>query len=273
MLNLIKMNMSRLFMTKTIYVLLLITFVSFAGFSAVITDEGSEIERELIEQEMAEAEPGESFGMAIVPLNDIDQLLFEDVYEQLSVTGLMLILIGVSAVGYIDDERRHGFLKNLTLGKHEKKYVFLSKLAVVLLQAFILNCAALLGILVGLFLKDILLIGSAAYVLKLFVYNSLLDTAFAMAMMALYECVRRNVPILLVAVFCAFNAMTLICIMIEDRLAGVLPVNFGLSGLLIEYRVHMGCLEAPVSSLIVAIASIIIYSSIGSVIYAKRDVI
>ena len=61
----------------------------------------------------------------------------EDVYAEMVGSGVLLIFAGVFASVYSDEERKSGFLKNLTVGRSGKKYIFASKAPVLLLLCFL----------------------------------------------------------------------------------------------------------------------------------------
>ena len=84
-----------------------------------------EISRQLVERDVAIRR----IGVAGTSL--------EDVYAEMVGSGVLLIFAGVFASVYSDEERKSGFLKNLTVGRSGKKYIFASKAPVLLLFCFL----------------------------------------------------------------------------------------------------------------------------------------
>ena len=100
-----------------------------------IDPETQELDRIIMEEEEIDADEAR-FGTTVGGTLTQDTPL-EDVYAEMVGSGVLLIFAGVFASVYSDEERKSGFLKNLTVGRSGKKYIFASKAPVLLLFCFL----------------------------------------------------------------------------------------------------------------------------------------
>ena len=136
MINLMKMNGIRMFHSKLFYVMMILCFGIFLFFASLEIDtETQELDRIIMEEEEIDADEAR-FGTTVGGTLTQDTPL-EDVYAEMVGSGVLLIFAGVFASVYSDEERKSGFLKNLTVGRSGKKYIFASKAPVLLLFCFL----------------------------------------------------------------------------------------------------------------------------------------
>ena len=136
MINLMKMNGIRMFHSKLFYVMMILCFGIFLFFASLEIDpETQELDRIIMEEEGIDADEAR-FGTTVGGTLTQDTPL-EDVYAEMVGSGVLLIFAGVFASVYSDEERKSGFLKNLTVGRSGKKYIFASKAPVLLLLCFL----------------------------------------------------------------------------------------------------------------------------------------
>ena len=136
MINLMKMNGIRMFHSKLFYVMMILCFGIFLFFASLEIDpETQELDRLIMEEEEIDADEAR-FGTTVGGTLTQDTPL-EDVYAEMVGSGVLLIFAGVFASVYSDEERKSGFLKNLTVGRSGKKYIFASKAPVLLLFCFL----------------------------------------------------------------------------------------------------------------------------------------
>lgn len=100
-----------------------------------IDPETQELDRIIMEEGEIDADEAR-FGTTVGGTLTQDTPL-EDVYAEMVGSGVLLIFAGVFASVYSDEERKSGFLKNLTVGRSGKKYIFASKAPVLLLFCFL----------------------------------------------------------------------------------------------------------------------------------------
>ena len=136
MINLMRMNGIRMFHSKLFYVMMILCFGIFLFFASLEIDpETQELDRIIMEEEEIDADEAR-FGTTVGGTLTQDTPL-EDVYAEMVGSGVLLIFAGVFASVYSDEERKSGFLKNLTVGRSGKKYIFASKAPVLLLFCFL----------------------------------------------------------------------------------------------------------------------------------------
>ncbi|MBO4591649.1 MAG: ABC transporter permease [Eubacterium sp.] len=236
MLNLINMNVKRLFKTRALYATTIILFGLF-------------------------------FFIALFAAKST----FDDLSDELIGSGMIFMLVGIFATVYSDEERKSGFLKNLDASKKSKINIFLSKIPVILLYNTILVLTAFAALFLGKMGNGATTASISAYVLFL-LFRILAGTAYGTAFLAIYEIARGNVVPTILTVFAAFNLHGVLINMVEK---GVGMNNHILSNNLIVSKAMQISVAQPynfISVLLVVFAWIILYSIIGMIIFQKRDV-
>ena len=288
MINLIKMNFYRMLRSKFVYILLLITF----GITLLITSlETDPAEQELNQQIMEEQgigpnEADESVGIVIggnisVGGSAEENSSLEEIYAGMIGSGFILLMTGIFVAVYSDEERKSGFLKNLTVGVKGKKYIFASKIPIVLLFCTAQMLVVLAAVRIGCNRMGEYAIGDVGNLIRYMVTEILLHTAYGLFIMACYEMCRSIVLDILIAVFGSLNLFGFIVSMLETQI-GVLRSLTQIWGgrlELVQYflvtrarDVAVSCQSYPfVPSIVIAIAGLILYGILGMIIYSKRD--
>ncbi len=282
MINLTKMNLSRLIFNKLFYILLLINFGLCMLVASVSVDmEDQELDRQIMEAQGIGSED-DSVGLTIG--GDLtEDTPFEDIYAEMVSSGVMLIFVGVFASVYIDEERKSGFLKNLTVGKAGKKYIFASKLPVMFIFSAFLLLTGLVAMYVSCNRSGNYAITAGGDLMNYIVTQSLLHTAFGMAVMVCYELFRSVVLNILVAVFAAFNLFGFIIALLE-RYIGFIRMLTEVWGGRLELTQYMLITRVTnlqitgngfpfVPSLVVALAGLVWYIMLGMLIHSRRDTV
>ena len=278
MLNLINMNLTRLFKTKVFYVTLLIlcTLVFMLTKAEVsVNDENGKVQQMVNEnEEITEDDKAEIMSDLTEEIPDT----FDETVKGQMGSGMLFIMVGIFAAVYNDEERKSGFLKNLTQTKG-KQMIFLSKIPVILLYTLIMVLATFVAVKIG-FIGSGLSIENVFDVIRFMAYEVLYVTAFGVGIMAIYEIARGSVvPIILTIIF-AGNLQGQILQFIEVKLAGLSDffVNifskFDLSQNLIVSKagqLQAGAGFSYTSGLIVGLIGLVVYSIIGMTVFADRD--
>ena len=283
MINLIKANIYRLLHAKVTYVILILAVLFYLlgfGFMKIIYDAYEPGEDEVV---MSEAEePGDTS----VTFTYSDEYEHEEVnsYKMLvdmMGTGMITMMVGVFAAIFTDEERKSGFLKNLPKAPRGKRKIFLAKSAVMFFYSLVMTAVLVAA---SLILAAIYHIGFI-YDMKEYVIfwgkHVILLTAFGTAMMAIYEIIRKSIPVIIVALLSStlVNVITVIETVLVMK--NIVPEKFidlfGYSQYMIITRSSSLIVgsdnAAHVSTWIVGFVSIVIYGIIGSLIYRKRDVL
>lgn len=280
MINLIKMNFYRMLRSKFVYILLLITF----GITLLITSlETDPAEQELNQQIMEEqgVDPNEE-GVGIVLGDTIEEnSSLDDIYGSMVGSGLVLLMTGIFGAVYSDEERKSGFLKNLTVGVKGKKYIFASKIPIVLLFCAVQMLVTLVAVGIGSNMMGEYTVSHMGNLIRYIVTQTFLHAAYGLLVMAFYEMCRNIVLSILIAVFGSLNLFGFIISLLETQI-GVLRSLTQIWGgrlELVQYflvtrarDVAVSCRSYPfVPSIVIAIVGLILYGILGMIIYSKRD--
>lgn len=245
MLNLIRMNMNRLFKTKALYTTMIIVFGLFFLLAKIAGGEGT----------IAEF-VGEFLG-----------------------SGLVLMLVGIFATVYSDEERKSGFLKNLGSSKGRKRLIFVSKIPVIFLYNVTLLIAGTAATFIGMAGRGAA-IGNLALFAGFLFFETLIGTAFGTAFLAIYEVARGNVMPIILTIIAAGNLHGMLLKFAEAKIAQMIPALAPameahiLSGNLIVSRSQEISVINPFDHfavLVVAIVGIAVYAVLGMTVFEKRD--
>lgn len=290
MINLIKMNFYRIIRSRFVYVMLLITFGIFLLITSLETDPAEqELEQQILEEQGIDPnEADESVGIVIggnmsVGGSAEENSSLEEIYAGMIGSGFILLMTGVFVAVYSDEERKSGFLKNLTVGIKGKKYIFASKIPIVLLFCTAQMLVVLAAVRLGCNLMGEYAIGDVGNLIRYMVTEILLHTAYGLFIMACYEMCRSIVLNILIAVFGSLNLFGFIVSMLETKLGVLRSLTQIWDGRLelVQYFLVTRAREMPVNypafpfvpSLFVAAAGLIVYGILGMIIYSRRDTI
>ncbi len=252
MLNLIKMNLYRFFKTRVFYVTLLITIIGSGLLAGLDTDPTSQ---------------------------------FEELYASFTSSGYILIMVGVFAIVFSEEERKSGFLKNLLTPSSGKKYIFAAKIPVVFLYSLIMFLGALVAIRIGSlgWGEGRCSVQSMGTLISFIVLEVILHTVFGIAMMALYEITRNTIIPIMITIFGSANLHGMLFNFLEIKLVSMRPA---LAGFMEKYALSRnfivtktqdlgisGMSFSYVNIIVVIVIGLIFYSVMGMCIFTKRDTI
>ena len=251
MLNLIKMNLYRLFKTRVFYVMLLTTVILTGLLAGMETESAS------------------TFG---------------EFYASFASSGYVLIMVGVFAIVFSEEERKSGFLKNLLTPRSGKKNIFLAKIPVVFLYSLFMFLGELVASWLGsLFWAPGMHFGSIGSFISFITFEVILHTVFGIAMMALYEITRNTIIPTIITIFGAANLHGMLIYFLETKLVSRIPAlagfmkKYALSGNLIVTKTQdlgiSGVSVSYVNIIVVIVIGLIFYSVMGMCIFTKRDTI
>jgi hypothetical protein len=272
------MNLYRFFKTRVFYITLLITVISFGLLSRLETDPSSQFDNEQTVQEEEH--------VGIVATEEITaETSFEQLYASLTASGYILIMVGVFAIVYTEQERKSGFLKNLLTTRREKKNIFAAKIPVVFLYTLIMFLGSLLAIRLGCLGRGegMYEIKSMGVLFRFITDEVILHTVFGIAMMAIYEITRNTIIPIMLAIFGSANLHGMLLNMIESKLVSMRP---SLAGFMEKYALSRNLIVTKINVLgdegmafpsmnLIAVITIglILYSVMGMLIFTKRDTI
>ncbi len=251
MLNLIKMNLYRLFKTRVFYVMLLTTVILTGLLAGMETESAS------------------TFG---------------EFYASFASSGYVLIMVGVFAIVFSEEERKSGFLKNLLTTRSGKKNIFLAKIPVVFLYSLFMFLGELVASWFGsLFWAPGIYFGRIGSLISFITFEVMLHTVFGIAMMALYEITRNTIIPTIITIFGSANLHGMLISFLETKLVSRIPAlagfmdKYGLSRNFIVTKTEdlgiSGVSVSYVNIIVVIVIGLILYSVMGTFIFTKRDTI
>ena len=274
MLNLIKMNMYRLLKSKNFIALIVMIVLAFtmtkvqvmvSNAESITVDEQGNMVYEV------DASAIEDPGFSVMDLF-------------VSFPGEMTALfMTVFAIVYCENERKNGFVKNLSVSKREKPLVFAAKIAPVFTFAVLLQLCAFIGVLLATLSYKSVSFGDVVPVLKYVGVETLLFTAFGMFSMAVYELFRKNVPAIILGTFTAIGLTGQIVVLIQLGLnkLGILSDSFCekfvLAENFISTRINVispsDLAGGKTPALVIGGVGLVLYIVAGMALYGKKDVV
>ncbi|MBP9996843.1 MAG: ABC transporter permease [Lachnospiraceae bacterium] len=288
MLNLISMNLYRLLKCKGAYITIIIAILLFALLGNILTDpEEQAMDSQIIEEQGLDIEESSGIGMTITSYYNEEAKHpqgLDIVYNDIMSSGLLLMLIGIFAAAYTNEERDSGFLKNLPMGSKQKGGIFLAKVTTIFAYSFFI-------ILVTIFATKIGIIGRTAEVnqfydlpgfVKYVAFQVFLHTAFATFVMFVFELCRNMLVTVICTIVVSVNVIGSVFSWVEGNIAsfGTLAKRaveyLGIVQYMIVTRVQgMNVCYATfphVNSLVVGIIGIALYATLGAIVFSKKDV-
>lgn len=284
MINLTKMNFNRMFYNRVFYILILINFGICLLISSLEADPvNQELDRQIMEEEGIDQDEEDSGIGMTVSGNLTEDTALEDIYADMVGCCMIIALVGVFASVYSDEERKSGFLKNLTVGKKEKKYIFASKAPILFIFCLIQMLIGFAATYIGSNLTGNYHVGNWGNLIVYILTETLLHTAFGLFIMVFYEIFRNVVVNILVAVFASLNLFGFIFSLLETKLSvmRMIAEAFGGRFEIVQYMLvtrirYMQVNESVfpfVPSIVVAFVGLVLYFILGMAIYSKRDTI
>lgn len=280
MLNLIKMNMYRLLKSKNFIALIVMIVLAFAitkvqvllvtGMASIETatiDGDGNVVYETTETETEEVAP---------------EFTVMDLFAGFS-SEMTSLFMAIFAVVYCENERKNGFVKNLSVTKREKPLVFAAKVAPVTVFAILLQISVFIGVAIAaLTYKDVKL-GEIMPVLKYTGVETVLTIAFGMFSMAMYELFRKNVPAIIFGTFTAIGLTGQIVALIQMGLnkLGILSNSFCEKFIFTDHFISTriavinpsDLAGGKVPALVIGAVGLVFYLALGMTLYGKKDVV
>ena len=245
MLNLIDMNITRLFKTKALYITSVITFAMLFMIGFFVG--------------------GDFVGL-------VDEIA----------VSFSLSMVGIFSAVYSDEERKSGFLKNLETSKEKKRNVFFAKIPAIALYSVIILFIAVFSIAIGLINDPAAFAGFNVFnAILFFMIQVLLLTGFGVGFMAIYELARGMVAPIVTAIMFSGGMHCMIINALAGRAAEAIPAlrpvfeavspnTFQVVALTKGIAMSGG--DCPyIEVLCVGIILLAVYSLIGANIFRKRD--
>jgi hypothetical protein len=280
MLNLIKMNMYRLLKSKNFIALIVMIVLAFAitkvqvllvtGAATIETatvDEDGNITYETVDTGVAEEAP---------------DFTVMDLFAGFS-SEMTALFMAIFAVVYCENERKNGFVKNLSVNKREKPLVFAAKVAPVTVFAILLQISVFIGVAIAALTYKDIKFGEVMPVLKYTGIETVLTIAFGMFSMAMYELFRKNVPAIIIGSFTAIGLTSQIVSLIQVGLnkLGILSDSFCEKFIFADHLIStriavinpLDLAGGKVPALVIGAVGLVFYLAVGMTLYGKKDVV
>ena len=282
MLNLVKMNVYRLFKSKNWIALLVVLLMAFTVSAIEIAMQRSDATETVVNEDGTEVTTyTDEEGGVYIEAQAVD-LTISEVYASFN-GEFTLLVIGIFAVVYCENERKHGFVKNLSVRKKDKALVFASKIAPAFVFSIATIAVSFIGVLLGSVAEGGIPMGDVAGMIKYSCVAVLLCTAFIMFSMALYELFRKNVAAVLISAFTAvglipqlvfYGEIGLIKLgILSERFASDLDITQHMITMRFNTMNYANMFANKPNNIVIALIGIAVYLTIGMLLYRKKDVV
>lgn len=265
MLNMIRMNLYRFFTTKSVYVILGITFLLIMFVTRLEMSENDPVDATVMEEYGDfEEQSIRGFGMTI-PVTEERAVIGDQLYKDAVCSGLLAVMIGIFVSIYTGKERERGFLKNLNTCVKNRYTIFLAKIVPMFLFVVFEMLVTFIAIGCNLSYENL------PQLLAFMLAQTATHTAYAAGILLVGELLRNQAMTLLVAIFTALGVGSMILSLIESKLA---QTGFPQGLLLGKYTAVMQINSIHGFQVIMFVAAVILallYLLAGAVVSEKRD--
>ena len=272
MLNLTKMNLYRLIKSKTyIAILVFFVFTFLVGWIIIKMD---------VNYQSTDGSSSISFEMED---SELESMTISGVYSAMA-GPLVCYAVAIFSIIHCDKERKHGFIKNLSVRKQEKALVFLTKIVPAIPVAIAFHIAMFAGTALGLSTKGPFPMGdSIAQTAQFAMINILLCTGIAAFSMTVYELFRNTIPavILILVTLSGITGEVVrlgeMCLCRFGVLSETFLEKFEITRHFMSTRISglniANMLDAKPSNIVIALAGMTVYLAIGMILYQKKDIV
>lgn len=213
MFNIIRMELYRMFKTKSMYVLwMVMLLIVILSTVVVATDTISESDRQTMEEFQQEEGQSENVGISVVlPSKDKEDLSLADFVIANMQSRVIAIFIVIFAVIFTTADTGTGYIKNIIGQIRKREYLVIAKIA-----ALFINVVLTIGIFVaGQTLVKMIFLGGAetggmSQLASYLGIQVLLHFALALVSMAIAAVIRSNVISMTCAICICINAMVIL---------------------------------------------------------------
>ena len=283
MLNMIRMELYRMFKTKSLYVIWIILIAGIIFTTYLGAEEWKDYTMEE-KQEQYEYATGQregdqaNFGMSVtIPTKPGDDVsVFDLFYANIKGKFIALFMV-IFAVLYSTADLTSGFVKNIGGQVKDRRGLILAK-AVALVVYTILTIFLYIGIQTvskGIFFEEVVF-GPWKEFFAYIAVQILLHFAFVMVAMCIAIVLRNNVLSMVFAVCMCMNTLTIFYSFLDKMIAGVGVKNFHVidytvGGKILELAMNMSTKDM-VNALFIAAAFTVVTLTICSTVFQKRDI-
>ena len=281
MLNMLKMDLYRMFRTKSMYIIWIVMAIVVVVTTALVKMDFDALNAENPAQEEQLTEAGtENFNVGItveLPTQRGESITVFDVFYANSMARFYALFLVIFAVIFSTADINSGYIKNIGGQVKNRGALIVSRAAALAVFTFItmLGVFLLQAVSNAIYFKEIKW-GNLNAFLAYFFTESALHYALVLISMAIAVILRNNVISMAISIGLTMNLMSIVYYL-RDRLVAKVGIhNFVISTYTVTGRISMLGMEPGgrecLVSLAVAVIFGIVMTTLGSVIFKKRDI-
>lgn len=281
MLNMLKMDLYRMFRTKSMYIIWIVMAIVVVVTTALVKMDFDALNAENPAQEEQLTEAGtENFNVGItveLPTQRGESITVFDVFYANSMARFYALFLVIFAVIFSTADINSGYIKNIGGQVKNRGALIVSRAAALAVFTFItmLGVFLLQAVSNAIYFKEVKW-GNLNAFLAYFFTESALHYALVLISMAIAVILRNNVISMAISIGLTMNLMSIVYYLI-DRLVDKAGIhNFVISKYTVTGRISMLGMEPGgrecLASLAVAVIFGIVMTTFGSVIFKKRDI-
>lgn len=281
MLNMLKMDLYRMFRTRSMYVIWIVMAVVIVATTALVKMDFDALNAENPSQEEQLTEAGtEDFNVGIMvelPTQQGESITVYDVFYANSMSRFYALFLVIFAVIFSTADINSGYIKNIGGQVKNRGALIVSRAAALAVFTFItmLGVFLLQAVSNAIYFKEVEW-GDLNAFLAYFFTESALHYALVLICMAIAVILKNNVISMVISICLTMNLMSLVYYLIERFIDKVGIHNFVISKYTVTGRIAMLGMEPGgrecLVSLAVAVIFGIVVTTLSSVIFRKRDI-
>lgn len=281
MLNMLKMDLYRMFRTRSMYVIWIVMAVVIVATTALVKMDFDALNAENPSQEEQLTEAGtEDFNVGIMvelPTQQGESITVYDVFYANSMSRFYALFLVIFAVIFSTADINSGYIKNIGGQVKNRGALIVSRAAALAVFTFItmLGVFLLQAVSNAIYFKEVEW-GDLNAFLAYFFTESALHYALVLICMAIAVILKNNVISMVISICLTMNLMSLVYYLIERFIDKVGIHNFVISKYTVTGRIAMLGMEPGgrecLVSLAVAVIFGIVVTTLSGVIFRKRDI-
>lgn len=281
MLNMLKMDLYRMFRTRSMYVIWIVMAVVIVATTALVKMDFDALNAENPSQEEQLTEAGtEDFNVGIMvelPTQQGESITVYDVFYANSMSRFYALFLVIFAVIFSTADINSGYIKNIGGQVKNRGALIVSRAAALAVFTFItmLGVFLLQAVSNAIYFKEVEW-GDLNAFLAYFFTESALHYALVLICMAIAVILKNNVISMVISICLTMNLMSLVYYLIERFIDKAGIHNFVISKYTVTGRIAMLGMEPGgrecLVSLAVAVIFGIVVTTLSGVIFRKRDI-
>lgn len=282
MLNMIKMDLYRLFKTKSMYVILLVmagillltTYMTKVDMEASATQEqGSQVE------EMSEESESMNLGMSVyIPTEQGERITVYDMFYGNAQGKALAIFVVIFAVLFSAADSSSGYIKNIGgQVKHRGGMILSKTLALLVYTALTMSLCVLMQMVFNQIVLGYVKLGDIKQFTAYFVIQVILHFALASICMAVAILLRNNVCSMIIAICLCMNVLIIVYGVIDKIVHKMGYEDFAVIRYTVTGKISLLPMDvtqkAGFGAIAVSAVFILVMTFFSSILFEKRDIV